>query len=133
MKKFENLLRVGVFLVVIAGFVSCGAEDTTTKKTDQSSAAAIKKNETIEMKNFKESLIQLHQERAVKQREATTSKVAMTTTLFNYQNESLILEPAKQLILSSGYKTSDLPSDSKAIIMMAMKVYADKTQIISNN
>lgn len=130
MKK--NSIFINLLLASFLGLISCGSEEQTTT-INQSSAKEIKKAETIEMKNFKEVLIQLTQQRALKIKGTNDNKTSYKTSLFSLENESIVLDPAKQFLLSVGYTLEDLKASNKAIIILAMKVYAEKTQLIINN
>ncbi len=130
MKK--NSIFINLLLASFLGLISCGSEEQTTI-INQSSAKEIKKAETIEMKNFKEVLIQLTQQRALKIKGTNDNKTSYKTSLFSLENESIVLDPAKQFLLSVGYTLEDLKASNKAIIILAMKVYAEKTQLIINN
>lgn len=79
------------------------------------------------MKNFKEALVQLTKTKVSEQKNGESS------SLFKTQNQDLIIEQAKELLLANGYTMEDLKTDNKLIIQMAMKVYAQKTQLIINN
>ena len=130
MKK--NSIFINLLLASFLGLISCGSEEQTTT-INQSSAKEIKKAETIEMKNFNEVLIQLTQQRALKIKGTNDNKTSYKTSLFSLENESIVLDPAKQFLLSVGYTLEDLKASNKAIIILAMKVYAEKTQLIINN
>lgn len=106
---------------------SCASEEQATKQVDQSSAKAIRQAETLEMKNFKEALVQLTKTKVSEQKNGESS------SLFKTQNQDVIIEQAKELLLANGYTMEDLKTDNKLIIQMAMKVYAQKTQLIINN
>ena len=106
---------------------SCGSEEQATQQVDQSSAKAIRKAESLEMKNFKEALVQLTKLKVSDQKSGKNS------SLLDKQNQDVIIEQAKELLLANGYTTENLKADNKTIIQMAMKVYAQKTQLIINN
>ncbi|MGV9004454.1 hypothetical protein [Flavobacterium sp.] len=105
---------------------SCGSEEQATLARNQSSAKEIRKSETLEMKNFKDALVQLTKTKVSEQKNGENS------SLFKTQNQDLIIEQAKELLFANGYTMEDLKIDNKFIIQMAMKVYAQKTQLISN-
>lgn len=106
---------------------SCASEEQATKQVDQSSAKAIRKAETLEMKNFKDALVQLAKTKVSEQKNGENS------SLLKNQNQDEIIEQAKELLLANGYTSENLKADNKTIIQMAMKVYAQKTQLIINN
>lgn len=117
---------VGIIISTIL-FSSCASEEQTIMQADQSSARAIRDSETLEMKNFKIALVQLTKTKVSEQKNGENS------SLFKTQNQDVIIEQAKELLLANGYTKDNLKADNKIIIQMAMKVYAQKTQLIINN
>lgn len=127
-QKIMNKLNSIFAGIIISAtlLTSCGSEEQVTK-ADQSSAKAIRQAETLEMKNFKNALVQLTKKNVAEQKNGEDS------SLFRKQNQDGIIVEAKELLLANGYTMEDLKTDNKFIIQMAMKVYAQKTQLIINN
>lgn len=121
-----NSIFAGVIISATL-LVSCAGEEQVAKQADQSSAKAIRQAETLEMRNFKNALVQLTKKNVAEQKNGEDS------SLFRKQNQDGIIIEAKDLLLANGYTMEDLKTDNKFIIQMAMKVYAQKTQLIINN
>ena len=125
MNKLNSLFAGMIISATL--LTSCASEEQVTKQADQSSAKAIRQAETLEMKNFKNALVQLTKKNVAEQKNGEDS------SLFRKQNQDGIIVEAKELLLANGYTMEDLKTDNKFIIQMAMKVYAQKTQLITNN
>ena len=106
---------------------SCGNDEQETKQVGQPSSKVSRKAESLEMKNFKEALIQLAKTKVA------AEKNGSVTSLLDERNHDVIIKQSKELLLANGYTSADLNTDNRAVIKLAMKVYAEKTQMIINN
>lgn len=124
MKNFKKYYLL-LFAVL---FIGCASEEEVIETTSKMPEAA----KTTEMTNFRNSMIEW-----LKVKNSPSFKMNVTAEKEEKTKNDILLENAKNLLLANGFETTVVESknkeDNASIIAMALKLYAEKTKIVTAN